>query len=59
MDKGFIDATGRPINIYSMPQIRDVLDEARRLECLAGNGYDFVTPAVHKLDSLNSGRMDT
>lgn len=48
----------KPMNVYTSAQVRDVLEEAHRLECVMRLGGALMGVAVRKLDSLNSGRMD-
>jgi len=57
MDSQHIQVGGKPMSVYTAAQVRDVLDEANRLD-RRGIGCIVVDAAVRKLDSLNQGRMD-
>lgn len=59
MDDGRVFLADRPLNVYTTSQVRDVLEEARRLECMTRSSCGILDTAVRKLDSLNCGRMDT
>jgi hypothetical protein len=49
---------GWQTNVYTSAQVNDILNEARRLECVLHLRQTLMAMAVRKLDSLNSGRMD-
>lgn len=52
-----IQADSKPLNVYTVAQVHDVLEEARRLD-LMGTGSIVVDASIRKLDSLNHGRTD-
>lgn len=46
------------VNAYTDVQVRDILEEAHRLECSMRTFGAIMGIAVRKLDSLKYGRMD-